>query len=178
MTKEIFFFKYLVTPQVFYCSKHTYALVNIKPLVPGHVLIVPYRQTIVRFSDLTPEESIDYMNTLQLIHQVITKAYKADSLNIAIQDGPESGQSVPHLHTHIIPRYKLDSWGDNLYQQLEKTDLNPIYQDFFARKQSFQNNPIDSLSIPDLQRVNRTPEIMETEANWLRQQVEIFLSSI
>lgn len=170
--KDIYFFKYLVNPQVFYCSKYTYALVNLKPLVPGHVLIVPFRPEAIRLADLTDEESLDYMKTLQLVHKVISTVYKADSLNIAIQDGPESGQSVPHLHTHIIPRYKHDGYGDAIHKMIEDVDLEKEYTDFFQRKNAFANNKISELSIPDEARVIRTPEIMAEEALWLKQQVE------
>ena len=84
------------------------------------------------------EESVDYMHTLQLIHKFIQKVYKADSLNLAIQDGPESGQSVPHLHTHIIPRHKGDGYGDLIHTMLESKDLEREYQEFFQRKSQYQ----------------------------------------
>lgn len=49
--------------------------------------------------------------------------YEASSLNIAVQDGPEAGQSVPHVHAHIIPRKRLDlearGGGDAIYGMLE-----------------------------------------------------------
>lgn len=127
---DVYFYKYLVNHQVFFRSKYTYALVNIKPLVPGHVLVVPLRTSILRFADLSVEESQDYMLTLQLIHKFIIHLYNADSLNIAIQDGPESGQSIPHLHTHLIPRYKTDGFGDGIYEKLDRLDLNNTLIDF------------------------------------------------
>ena len=137
-SQEIYFYRFLVSKQVFYKSRYTYALVNLKPLVPGHVLVVPLRTNVLRFGDLSPEESVDYMHTLQLIHKFIQKVYKADSLNLAIQDGPESGQSVPHLHTHIIPRHKGDGYGDLIHTMLESKDLEREYQEFFQRKSQYQ----------------------------------------
>ena len=113
-TTEIFFYKFLVTKQVFFKSKYTYALVNLKPLVPGHVLVVPLRTNILRFADLSSEESIDYMNTLQLIHKFIQHIYKADALNIAIQDGPESD----NLYHICIPI---------LYQDTKQTDMEILF---------------------------------------------------
>lgn len=171
MTESIFFYKFLVNSQVFYKSKHTYALVNLKPLVPGHVLVVPFRTEVLRFADLTPEESVDYMNTLQVIHKLILKAYKADSMNLAIQDGPESGQSVPHLHTHIIPRFKKDALGESVHSKLEAADLKQQYEEFFERREAFKTSG-KWTSVKDEDRVPRTPEIMEQEAQWLREQLE------
>lgn len=172
---DIYFYKFLVNPQVFYTSKHTYALVNLKPLCTGHVLVVPYRVSALRFLDLTLEESIDYMQTLQVINRFITHLYKADALNIAIQDGPEAGQTIPHLHTHLIPRYKSDQFkGDAIHEELQNLDLNAVYNDFFNRRRV----PIDnSLLVHDDDRHPRTPEEMAKEAAWLKQEIDKFVTA-
>lgn len=168
---EILFYKFPVTPQVFFRSRFTYALVNLKPLVPGHVLVVPLRTSVLRFGDLSSQEAQDYMESLQLIQGFITKVYKADALNLAIQDGPESGQSVPHLHTHIIPRYATDKHDDSIHKQLERTDLASAYEEFFLRKAKFQKDP-GFISIPDEDRRPREMDTMAKEALWLAQELE------
>ncbi|KAI3406199.2 HNT2 [Candida oxycetoniae] len=169
----------VVNKQVFYQSKFTYALVNLKPLVPGHVLVVPLRTSVLRFGDLTSDESADYMATLQLIHKFIINTYHADSLNIAIQDGPESGQSVPHLHTHIIPRYRADGYGDSIYKKLENFDWAKNYQEFELRKrehhQRLKENK-NELDQKDQVRIERSQEEMESEANRLKRALENFKS--
>lgn len=170
MTKEILFYKFGVDKQVFFRSKHSYALVNLKPLVPGHVLVVPLRTSVLRFGDLDPQEAGDYMLALQTVQALVTKVYKADALNLAIQDGPESGQLVPHLHTHIIPRYGSDSFDDSIHKQIERTDLMLAYEDFFAQKKKFQDSP-GWQSTPDEDRVCRLMEEMEKEAAWLRAEL-------
>lgn len=176
MSKEaIFFYQFAVDSQVFFKSKYTYALVNLKPLVPGHVLVVPLRTGAIRFGDLTPQESMDYMTSLQLIQGLISKVYKADSLNIAIQDGPESGQSVPHLHTHLIPRYKTDKYDDSIHTQLELKDLAAEYADFFARKEKFQQS-LKWTSTPDDQRFPRTSQEMAKEAAWLKEELAKYVN--
>lgn len=176
--KPIHFYKFLVNNQVFYKSKHTYALVNLKPLVPGHVLVVPYRTSVLRFGDLNPEESLDYMNTLQFVHKFIIHNYKADALNIAIQDGPESGQSIPHLHTHLIPRYKADGYGDDIYTKVEKMDLQQLYREFESRKDAFQKHTASGapkeLSVLDEDREVRTAKVMHEEAMWLADEIQKF----
>lgn len=54
---------------------------------------------------------------------MIERVYKATSLNIAIQDGIDAGQSVPHVHTHIVPRHKADlderGGSDAIYGMME-----------------------------------------------------------
>lgn len=170
MKESVFFYKFAVDSQVFFKTSHTYALVNLKPLVPGHVLVVPLRTSVLRFGDLSAAESQDYMRSLQIVQGLIKHVYKADSLNLAIQDGPESGQSVPHLHTHIIPRFKSDRFDDSIHKQLERSDLAAAYEEFFARKLEFQNSP-GFVSTPDEDRHPRTQEEMAKEAAWLQQEV-------
>ncbi|GEQ70074.1 hypothetical protein JCM33374_g3750 [Metschnikowia sp. JCM 33374] len=176
MKESVLFYKFAVDSQVFFKSSHTYALVNLKPLAPGHVLVVPLRTSVLRFGDLTPAEGQDYMKSLQIVQGLISRVYKADALNLAIQDGPESGQSVPHLHTHIIPRFKNDEHDDSIHKQLEKSDLVAAYEDFFARKAKFQNSP-GFISTPDEDRHPRGDEEMAKEAAWLREELAKFNTS-
>ncbi|KAH3670673.1 hypothetical protein OGAPHI_001188 [Ogataea philodendri] len=162
---KILFYKFPVTSQVFYQSKHSFALVNLKPIVPGHVLVVPLR-VVPRLKDLTTEESIDYMMTVQLIHQFIEKVYKADSLNLAMQDGVAAGQSVPHVHCHIIPRYLNDGYGDRIYDLLEthEHDLNGFFQ-----------QAVKKMAVArDEDRRPRSMEVMEKETQWLKKELANF----
>ncbi|EDO14916.1 hypothetical protein Kpol_1005p3 [Vanderwaltozyma polyspora DSM 70294] len=175
MTKSIYFSKFVVTEQVFYRTKHSYALVNLKPLVPGHVLVVPLRKDVIGLSDLTFEESQDYFNTLQLIQNFIYWQYKADSLNIAIQDGPEAGQSVAHLHTHIIPRFKMNNIGDQIYEKLDHWN----FEDWNKRREEYLNgggrDGRRALAKPDDQRMARTEKQMFQEAIELNTQLSKYL---
>ncbi|QPG75698.1 hypothetical protein FOA43_003057 [Brettanomyces nanus] len=161
-----FFYKFPVTRQVFYRSKYCYALVNLKPIVPGHVLVVPFRQ-VPRLKELSVKESIDLMATVQLIHCFIEKVYKADSLNLSMQDGIGAGQSVPHVHFHIIPRYLKDGYGDHIYDMLEQNEAN--LNGFFRKVCQ------ERVVAADLERRPRSMEVMEKEAIWLHEELQKFL---
>eukprot|EP01126_Amoeba_proteus_P010052 TRINITY_DN13894_c0_g1_i1.p1 TRINITY_DN13894_c0_g1~~TRINITY_DN13894_c0_g1_i1.p1 ORF type:complete len:141 (-),score=26.06 TRINITY_DN13894_c0_g1_i1:23-445(-) len=102
--------------QVFYTSPLSRATVNLKPIVPGHVLVIPKRRTL-KFSELTPEEVSDLWMTVQKIGSVIERHYSATSLTFALQDGHEAGQTIKHVHVHIIPRRSRDF--DEVYSMLE-----------------------------------------------------------
>ncbi|XP_067685173.1 nitrilase and fragile histidine triad fusion protein NitFhit-like [Haliotis asinina] len=107
---------------VFYRSALSYGFVNIKPLLPGHVLVSPLRPA-ERFSDLTAAEVADLFSAVQVITRVIEKHYNATSATVAIQDGPEAGQTVKHVHVHILPRKKGDfEKNDDIYTKLEEHD--------------------------------------------------------
>lgn len=198
MPSQIYFSKFLVTEQVFYKTEYCYALVNLKPIIPGHVLVVPLRTDVRELSQLTPIENQDYFNTVQLIQQFIRWYYKADSINIAIQDGPEAGQSVPHLHTHIIPRYQLNNIGDKVYEHMDVWTWDQRRENYrtaggrIKRKELEKQNAMNKKDIsieeenkivnegkmlkPDEQRVERTPEQMKEEAVTLSAQLKEFLS--
>ncbi|KAJ5554859.1 hypothetical protein N7535_007303 [Penicillium sp. DV-2018c] len=107
VTAPIYFGSFIVTPQVFYTTPLTFALVNLKPILPGHVLVSP-RRIVPRVTDMTPAETTDLFLTVRRVGRMIERVYGATSLNIAIQDGVHAGQSVPHVHAHIIPRKKAD----------------------------------------------------------------------
>lgn len=125
--------------QIFHQTALSRCLVNIRPVVPGHVLIIPHRRTS-KFAQLTPEEVSDLWVTAQKTGVVLEKHYGTDSLTFAMQDGPGSGQTVDHCHIHIIPRRKGDfEPNDQVYRALEAD------------------------------RKNRSAEEMEREADELRQ---------
>ena len=77
------------------------------PITPGHTLVIP-RRHVDSFFNLTAEERVDLLDLLDQAKAGIDKEFKPDTYNIAINDGPAAGQTVPHLHIHLIPRYSGD----------------------------------------------------------------------
>ncbi|XP_041743579.1 bis(5'-adenosyl)-triphosphatase isoform X1 [Coregonus clupeaformis] len=107
---------------VFLQTELSFALVNRKPVVPGHVLVCPLRP-VERFRDLRPDEVADLFTTTQRVADLVEKHFQASSLTIAIQDGPEAGQTVKHVHVHVLPRKAGDfERNDNVYDELQKHD--------------------------------------------------------
>lgn len=78
------------------------AFVNLKPLVPGHVLVTP-RRVAPRLADLSEEEFDDLFRTVRLVQALVERHHGAEASRLGIQDGPDAGQSVPHVHVHILP---------------------------------------------------------------------------
>lgn len=74
---------------------------------PGHTLIVTKRHAPTYF-DLTSEELAAVSAAIQKAKAGIDEAYQPDGFNIGINCGEWAGQSIPHLHVHLIPRYKGD----------------------------------------------------------------------
>ncbi|XP_056885373.1 bis(5'-adenosyl)-triphosphatase isoform X3 [Takifugu flavidus] len=100
----------------------SFALVNRKPVVPGHVLVCPLRP-VERFGDLQPDELADLFTTTQRVANLVERHFGATSLTIAIQDGPEAGQTVK-LQKHDQEDEDIPSkWRSEAEMAAEASDL-------------------------------------------------------
>ena len=80
---------------------------DIFPVNPGHTLVIPKRH-VSSYFDLTDEESLALMQLVRRAKTAIDAEFKPDDYNIGVNNGPLAGQTVPHVHIHIMPRYKND----------------------------------------------------------------------
>ena len=129
------FGRFAISPsQIFHRSPSnlTAALVNLRPIVPGHVLVISTR-VAPRLSDLSAEEYADLWTTVRSVQDMLTRRYfggdgsgsggddaAPPAFNVAVQDGPRAGQSIPHVHVHILPRTAGDfARNDDVYDELE-----------------------------------------------------------
>ena len=77
------------------------------PVSPGHALIIPKRH-VASYFDLTNHEREAMNVMLQYVKQKVDERYHPDGYNIGINVNEAAGQSVFHVHMHLIPRYKGD----------------------------------------------------------------------
>jgi len=77
------------------------------PVSPGHTLILPKRH-IASIFEATNEEVTALWEALQKSRKELIKEFSPDGFNIGINDGLAAGQTILHLHIHIIPRYEGD----------------------------------------------------------------------
>ncbi|KAI0347666.1 diadenosine hydrolase [Trametopsis cervina] len=157
-----------VTLQVFHRTSLTAALVNLKPIVPGHVLVIP-RRVVPRLQDLTPSELAALMTSVQHVGSVIERVYGADALTVACQDGKAAGQTIPHVHFHLLPRkLRGDRFGgarnDEVYHALERAE-SELVPTPAVDKATQGGEPIKMDADED--RKARSVEEMTKEAEWL-----------
>ncbi|WEW59605.1 Dinucleoside triphosphate hydrolase [Emydomyces testavorans] len=168
----VYFGPFIVTSQVFFMTSMTFALVNLKPLLPGHVLVSPIRN-VPRVSDLTAAESADLFLTVRRVGRMVERVFEASSLNIAIQDGIDAGQSVPHVHAHVIPRRKADldhkGGSDAIYGMLdgEEGHVAKHMVEIIERRSRIKFPAVDEES-----RMPRSVEEMREEAELLAKEME------
>ncbi|TVU50639.1 hypothetical protein EJB05_02018 [Eragrostis curvula] len=149
--------------EVFHATPLSYAMVNLRPLLPGlasigmrFVQCVQYgsetEREVKRFVDLSSDETSDLWITAKEVGARLEQYHKASSLTFAIQDGPQAGQTVPHVHIHVIPRRTGD---------FEKND--EIYDAIDVKEKELK----EKLDL-DIERKDRTMEEMAHEANEYR----------
>ncbi|XP_062699077.1 nitrilase and fragile histidine triad fusion protein NitFhit [Aedes albopictus] len=110
---------------VFYSSDLCYAFVNIRCVVPGHVLVSTKRWA-ARMPDLTSAEINDFFQTVCKVQKVAESLYGGSSATVTVQDGPDAGQTVFHVHCHVMPRHKGDfPENDQIYTELNLHDTKP-----------------------------------------------------
>ncbi len=77
------------------------------PASPGHTLIV-LRRHVAAFFDTTPEEQQALLALLQAARRPIDARLAPQGYNIGVNVGTTAGQTIPHVHVHLIPRYAGD----------------------------------------------------------------------
>ena len=77
------------------------------PVSPGHSLVIPKRH-VGSFFDTTDSERTAVLALLDLAKSRIEQVHNPDGYNIGINDGAAAGQTIAHLHVHVIPRYAGD----------------------------------------------------------------------
>ncbi len=67
-----------------------------------------FKRHIASFFDITDEEDRAIWSAVRELKKVLDEIYSPDAFNIGINNGPAAGQTIPHLHVHVIPRYHGD----------------------------------------------------------------------
>jgi diadenosine tetraphosphate (Ap4A) HIT family hydrolase len=85
-----------------------YATPDSYPVSPGHALVVPLRHC-ASFFDLTSDEISACMDLVREEKSALDDKYRPDGYNIGVNVHPAAGQSIFHVHIHLIPRYRGDA---------------------------------------------------------------------
>ena len=118
-----------IPTKILYEDEYTIAFLDAFPVAKGHTLVIP-KQHYAKIQDLPSEINEKLFNT---VHKLIPKV---DSLQgstlVAIHNGKDSGQEIPHVHVHLIPRSKNDSAGPvhSMFKdkiELSDSETNSLY---------------------------------------------------
>lgn len=105
---ESVFLSPLIQRRIVASNERAFAFPTNIPIVPGHLLICPKRvmQTVY---ELTPEELSDVLRLMESLQKALKAVFGATSFNYAWNEGEDAGQSIQHLHVHMLPRKKGDT---------------------------------------------------------------------
>jgi ATP adenylyltransferase len=86
-----------------------YAVLNLYPYNPGHLMVVPYRR-VAELEDVTDAETAELMAFVQESIRVIKSVSRPDGFNVGLNLGKSAGGSLAeHLHMHVVPRWSGDA---------------------------------------------------------------------
>ncbi len=88
-------------------SPLAYAFRDAFPVSPGHTLIVP-RRHVASFFDLTADEQSALLDLARRAREILQPDLRPAGWNLGLNDGAAAGQTVMHVHLHLIPRYEGD----------------------------------------------------------------------
>lgn len=111
-------------------TEKSLAFMDAFPLAKGHSLVIP-KTHYEKIQDISSEDNTDLFETVRLVISKVDKITNATLL--AIHNGKESGQEVPHVHVHLIPRSSEDSAGPvhSMFEnppKLSNDEISNIYE--------------------------------------------------
>jgi bis(5'-adenosyl)-triphosphatase len=112
------------------------AVYDISPMLPGHSLIIP-REHIESIHDLSSDKLAEFFQFAREVTKGLCEFLGTDAFDWSIQEKEEAGQSLAHMHLHIIPRTKNDlpnpgDWYPLLMENKKQTVIDSIHRPRFT----------------------------------------------
>ena len=147
----------LQAARIFHAAQYVLGVWDKFPVNPGHALIVPKRH-IESWFETTTEEQIEILDAIKIAKDCIEKDERPDGYNIGINIGEAGGQTVPHLHIHLIPRYM----GDVSQPQGGVRHIIPAKADYLSKQEVEADSPTigeikDDYGGPSQHAINNAP---------------------
>jgi histidine triad (HIT) family protein len=99
------------TTSLIYETAEVLALIPLQPVALGHMLVIP-RRHIPDLWDLDPASAAPLTDAVLRLGHAIRRGLGPDGLNVITSTGAAAGQTVRHLHVHLVPRWEGDAFGD------------------------------------------------------------------
>jgi histidine triad (HIT) family protein len=115
---------------IVYQDDRVTAFMDIRPLNRGHVVVIPNSHA-ADLEELNPEAAGDMMRAAQKIAGALKHSdVKCEAINLWMADGKAAGQTVFHVHLHVVPRYSDDGFGlkfpPNYGQEPHRAELDDL----------------------------------------------------
>lgn len=88
-------------------NRSAFAIYDAFPVTKGHALVIS-RRLIADWWEATPDERTDLFSLVDQVKSILDRSHRPEGYNVGFNAGATAGQTVPHLHVHVIPRYSGD----------------------------------------------------------------------
>ena len=113
-----------IPAEVIYEDENTIAILDIQPRTTGHTMILPkfHAENIL---DLPDDKIEGVFQAVKKVTGLLEKSLKPDGFTIGINHGKVSGQTIEHLHIHIMPRWFNDN-GGSIHSVVDNPPKEPL----------------------------------------------------
>jgi bis(5'-adenosyl)-triphosphatase len=123
-----------------------------------------------RFVQLTCEEVAELHYLAQRVGIMLQSQFSANALTLNVQDGDDAGQSIPHVHVHVLPRKPGDfTNNDDIYDAIDRGEQSE------ADGRNASASPAGKVRVDADERKDRSREEMAAEAQRLRDRMQSFV---
>ncbi len=98
-----------IPAQKVYEDEKVVVILDIKPVNPGHVLVLP-KEHFIDIFDTPPEVISEMIKAAKKVARALKTALGAEGLNLTFNTGPAAGQAIFHTHMHVMPRFSDDGY--------------------------------------------------------------------
>ena len=113
-----------IPSEVIYEDDHVLAFLDVHPLTEGHTLIVP-KKHVENIIDLPEDEVAPVFSAVKKVTELLEKKLAPKGFTIGINHGRISGQTIDHLHIHVVPRFEGDG-GGSLHSVVKYPPKEPL----------------------------------------------------
>ena len=122
-----------ISAKVIMQNEKAMALLDAFPLAPGHTLVIP-KSHYAKLQQMSEQDAMAVFEILWKLAGAVETGSQVNASTIAIHNGSEAGQEVPHVHVHIVPR-KIDDGAGAIHSMFKvKPKLSPQEMDSLCER--------------------------------------------
>ena len=134
--------KRVAPASVVYEDGKVMAFMDIQPVNPGHVLVIP-RKHVARLSELDPETGAHMFKVAMRVAEALrSSTVKCEGINLFLADGEAAFQHIFHVHLHVIPRFRGDGFeirvAPGYYRRPSREELDAVAREIRKCLQNFR----------------------------------------
>ncbi|MGH9954830.1 MAG: HIT family protein [Nitrososphaeraceae archaeon] len=122
-----------ISAKVIMQNEKAMALLDAFPLAPGHTLVIP-KSHYAKVQQMSEQDAMAVFEIVWKLAGAVETGSQVNASTIAIHNGNEAGQEVPHVHVHIVPR-KIDDGAGAIHSMFKvKPKLSPQEMDSLCER--------------------------------------------